>query len=98
MLSTHAHAFDVVSLTETWDQKSKRDEFLPRSIESSVYYNGLSGLSQKCGCGFLHLRKTCMIFDSYVYDNTYEFGAKWIEIINTNEKNVIIASVYQASL
>ena len=40
MLSTHAHAFDVVSLTETWGQKSKRHEFLPGSIEGYEYYNG----------------------------------------------------------
>ena len=99
MLFTHLYAFDVISLTETWDQKSKKHEFLPGSIEGYEYFNGLSGQSHKSGCGFYikdsitNINRTGL--DSYEYDNTFEFGAKWIEIINKNKKNFIIASVYR---
>ena len=54
MLSTHAHVFDVVSLTETWDQKSKRHGFVAGSIEGYEYYNGLPGIPQKRWMWFLH--------------------------------------------
>ena len=54
---------------------------------------------KKGGCGFYIKENITYInrndVDSYVYDNTYEFGAKWIEIINKNKKNVIITSVYR---
>ena len=52
LIINHNHLFDVISITETWDDKNKRNEFLPDLIDSYQPYNGIPGYSQNSGCGF----------------------------------------------
>ena len=52
LLINHNHLFDVISLTETWDDVNKRNEFLPDLIEGHQPSTGIPGYSQNSGCGF----------------------------------------------
>ena len=92
------HKFDIISLTETWNGNSN-DTFLPTSVNGYQDFIGKPGTSMKSGCGFYikkdinYLNRTKL--DEHYYDGKNEFTAKWIEIVNKQGKNFIIASIYR---
>ena len=93
------HNFDIISLTETWNQTSKNDSFLPNNIEGYQKYNGISGDTQNSGSGFYIKSDLNYIerndLDSYKHLDQHEFSAKWIEIPNDKSANILIASIYR---
>ena len=99
LLTTHGLNFDIISLTETWDANSNSNNFVLNMLEGYQHYNGLSGISKKSGCGFYikeginYIDRTDL--DIYYSNENHEFGAKWIEIVNKNEKKLLIASIYR---
>ena len=49
LIANHKHLFDVFSLTETWDDVNKRNEFLPDLLDGYQPFNGIPGYSQNSG-------------------------------------------------
>ena len=93
------HKFDVISLTETWNPDSKKHLFIQKSLSGYQQYIGQSGTTMKSGCGFYisndinYIPRTDL--DTHFYNQANEFSCKWIEVINKQKTNVIIASVYR---
>ena len=91
--------FDILSLTETWHSKTKLHLFEAGLLCGYRSYIGQAGTSLKSGCGFYisnHLkfvpRKD---LDVHFCNENNEFEAKWVEIININQPNTVIASIYR---
>ena len=99
LLSNLQHNFDIISLTETWDQIEKRDTFMPNNLNGYHKYNGIPGVTQNGGSGFyVKSNLNCTErtdLDNYSKECKNEFSAKWIEIQNEKENNFLIASIYR---
>ena len=92
LIVNHNHLFDIISLTETWDDVNKRNESLPDLLDGYQPFNGIPGYSQNSGCGF-YIKENTNYADridlgTYVKNNKHEFVAKWIE-------HFVIASIYR---
>ena len=90
--------FDIISLTETWNPKSKSHMFEAGTLPGYQKFIGQTGTSLKSGCGLYissHLnfipRKD---LDKHIHDEN-EFEAKWIEIINKNQPNTLVGTIYR---
>ena len=91
--------FDVISLTETWNDNVNDAEFLPDSIEGYNDYLGTPGTTKNSRCGF-YIREGIdytrrQNLDYHYHDHKHEFEATWIEIINGKGKNYLVASIYR---
>ena len=79
LIINHKHLFDIISLTEKWDDINKRNEFLPDLLEGYQPFNGIPGHSQNSGCDFYIKENTNYIdrndLDTYFKNNKHEFGA-----------------------
>ena len=91
--------FDIISLTETWTPKSKEHLVEPKNLIGYQKYMGQSGTTMKSGCGFYIADHVNYIprkdLDMHFYNQTNEFSCKWIELINKNKPNIIVASIYR---
>ena len=99
LLSSIKTKFDVISLTETWNDIVNNGAFLPVSIEGYNDYFGTPGTTQNSGCG-LYIREVINYtrrhkLDYHFHDHEHEFEATWIEIINEKGKNCMVASIYR---
>ena len=93
------HNFDIISLTETWNPASKTNLFTAKNLEGYQKYIGQSGTTMKSGCGFYVSNNINFIprrdLDTHFYNQINEFSCKWIEVINKNKSNIIVASIYR---
>ena len=102
LLDNSPLSFDIISLTETWNPKSKKHKFTPAILEGYQEYHGINGTTLKSCCGFYissHLNfipRDDLSKHSYL-ENNHEFEAIWIEIISKNDKdpNLLFASIYR---
>ena len=99
LLSQITIIFNVISLTEIWNNQEKNKNFNPIKIDGYHKFNGLPGTTLKSGCGF-YIRENIDFVDRLDLDKhnkieKNEFTAKWIEIINKNDSNILIASIYR---
>ena len=92
-------SFDIISLTETWNPSSKNHLFNPKNLSGYQKYIGQSGTSLKSGCGFYISNDINYIprkdLDTHFYNQTNEYSCKWIEVINKNKSNIVVASIYR---
>ena len=99
LLSQIPITFDVISLTEVWNNQEKNENFNPNKIDGYHKFNGLPGTTIKSGCGFYISENIDFIdrldLDKHNKNEINEFTAKWIEIINKNDSNILIASIYR---
>ena len=93
------HCFDVIALTETWSDIGQRKT---RQLDELEGYNPFVltyGNSLKGGCGFFVRNGIHAIerkdLDIAHIDNTSEYEAKWIEIVNNKSKNILIGVCYR---
>ena len=91
--------FDVISLSETWNPLTSNTTFIPNTIPGYQNYIGQTGSTMKSGCGFFIANKINFIprkdLDKQFYNQVNEFECKWIEIINCNKPNSLIATIYR---
>lgn len=92
--------FDIIALTETWNDENKKHLFQPGVLDNYYSYEGITGNSSKGGCGFyINKSITCIPrndLDKRFKDNKNEFECKWIEIVNDKmNKNMIIGVNYR---
>ena len=99
LLSQLNFKFDIISVTETWDPKHSHHTFEPNILLGYQQYIGQTGQTMKSGCGFFISDDISFIprkdLDKQFYNQYSEFECKWIEIINLNKPNSIIASIYR---
>ena len=99
LLSMLENSFSIISLTETWNPKTTNDKFSDKIIPGFTKFNGISGTTTKSGCGFYIAENINTIpredLDKHFYNKKNEFECKWLELVNSNTPNVIIASIYR---
>ena len=99
LLSRMPIKFDIISLTEVWNNIDKIDKFSPNDIEGYYKYNGIPGKTKNSGSGFYIKDNLDFIdrpdLDKHEKDKLNEFTAKWIEIKNKKDSNILIASIYR---
>ena len=99
LLTTLDNSFDIISLTETWNPQNENDKFSDKIIPGFNSFIGTSGTTSKSGCGFYvsqHINTIPRVdLDKHHYNGINEFECKWLEIINNNSANTVIASVYR---
>ena len=88
------YKFDVISLTETWNPESKKENFLPKLIDGYRPYFGITGSSIIGGCGMYVNENLNFIprkdLDTKINIDGHELECYWIEIINSKICNTII--------
>ena len=94
------HQFDVIAVTETWNDENNKHQFQPGILDNYYPYEGITGSSSKGGCGFYINKSITYIprddLDIRYKDNKNEFEGKWIEIVNEKmNKNIIIGVNYR---
>ena len=99
--------FDIIFLTETRISKKSSSAFNPGKINGYSKYIEQLGTTRNSGCGFyvsnhlkFHPRKDLKFhhrkdLELYFYDKSFRFECKWIEILNKNKRNTLLASVYR---
>ena len=99
LLSILEDTFSIISLTETWNPKTTNDKFNDKILPGFAKFNGLAGTTTKSGCGFYIAENINTIpredLDKHFYNGINEFECKWLELVNKNSPNVIIASIYR---
>ena len=90
--------FDIIAVTETWNQDDKKHKFMPPIFEGYSPYIGTTGSTLKGGCGFYvssnlkyQPRKD---LNMKIKDATCEVETCWIEIIMDKQPNILISVVY----
>ena len=94
-----AWEFDVIAVTETWNDEKNKSNFTPPLLEGYHPYTGITGSSQKGGCG-LYIKdslsptpRTDLEFKIEDYDNQSE--CHWMEIISDTGPNIIVGVIYR---
>ena len=101
LLTQIDHKFNIISVTETWDNTSSNKNLGQLCMDGYNKFIGQKGTTLKSGCGFFISTKVNFIprkdLDKhlYIYNQTNEFECKWIEVINKNKPNSVIASIYR---
>ena len=99
LLSQISITFDVISLTEVWNSKDSINNFNPNDLEGYYKYNGLPGTTLKSGSRFYIKNNIDFIdrpdLDKHEHKDENEYTAKWIEIQNEKDSNILIASIYR---
>ena len=99
LLAQMPMTFDIISLTEVWNNIDLNDNFYPKDIEGYNIYNGIPGKTKNSGSGFYIKNNIDFIdrpdLDKHDKNNKNEFTAKWIEIQNKKDSNILVASIYR---
>ena len=73
--------------------------FSPKNLTGYQKYIGQHGTTTKSGCGFYISNNITFIprkdLDTHFYNQINEYSCKWIEIINKNKTNIVMASTYR---
>jgi len=98
------HKFDIIMLTETWNDVAKKHLFAPGKLKGYQEYEGIEGSSLKGGCGiYIKCNMSQKInfipredLDNRTKTNDAEFECKWVELVSPNGKeNIIIGTHYR---
>ena len=97
LLNRLAIKFDIISLTETWNPEKKTID--SNHLIGYQKYVSQPGTTMKSGSGFYISDNINFIprkdLDKHFYNQCNEFSCKWIEVINKNKPNSVIASIYR---
>ena len=98
LLSNLGHSFDIIALTETWTDSSDKSISIG-SLDGYNKFQPTLGKSLKGGCGF-YVKNGIQVrehkeLDISVCDANNEYETKWIEIVNTNSKNIMVGVCYR---
>ena len=99
LLADLGHTFDIIALSETWTDTSEKKSSAIGQLEGYGKFVFTPGSSLKGGCGFFiknglkYLERKEL--DIAVADDINEFQAKWVEIIQTNGKNIMVGVGYR---
>ena len=98
-LSNLGHTFDVIALSEIWVDKNDKRKELIGNLEGYQKFLFTPGNSLKGGCGFFVKNGLKVLerkdFDISFSDDTNEYETKWIELVNQNDKNILIGVCYR---
>jgi len=88
--------FDIIVLTETWGKYIRGKSLALQNYHAPEL---LTGKSQNSGCA-LYIKNTLMFknrldLNICFHSQDEEFVCQWIEIINKNGKNLLIAAIYR---
>lgn len=99
LLADLSWSFDVLALSETWNDEKTQNSFSPAPIPGYLLYDGTTGSSLKGGCGFYVKSNITTIprkdleFEITDYDaQTENF---WIEIVNEKGSNTVVGVFYR---
>lgn len=100
LLNDIDYQFDIIALTETWNDEEKNHLFQPGYLDNYHPFVCITGSSLKGGCGFyINKSITCIPrndLDVRHKDNKNEFEGKWIELVNGKlDRNMIIGVNYR---
>ena len=100
LLNDIDYQFDIIALTETWNDEKNKHLFQAGILDDYYQYEGITGNSLKGGCGFYINKSITYIprndLDIRHKDEKNEFEGKWIEIVNmSSNKNMIIGVNYR---
>lgn len=91
--------FDTIYLTEIRISKKSSSALNPGKIDGYSKYVEELGTTRNTGCEFyvsnhlnFHRRKDLVL---HFYDKNFKFEYKWIEILDKNKPNALLASVYR---
>ena len=98
--SVAGYRFDIIALTETWNDEKNKHLFQAGNLDDYYPYEGITGNSLKGGCGFYINKSITYIprndLDIRHKDEKNEFEGKWIEIVNERlNRNMIIGVNYR---
>ena len=83
-------SFDVISLSETWNSKSKTYLFDEGNIHGYQKYIGQTGTTLKSGCGTYISNKINFAprpdLSTHFFNNKNEFETLWIKVINEKKR------------
>ena len=92
-------SFAIMSLSETWNSKSKTYIFDAGDVSGYQKYIGQTGTTLKSGCGMYISNKINFVprpdLSTHIYNNNNEFETLWIEVVNENKKNILIGTFYR---
>ena len=99
LLDQLGHSFDIIGLTELWNNRKNNDSFLTVKLNGYHSFEHLPGTSQNSGCGLYitnNITYHCREDLSKSFSITgCEFEALWVEIINKKGPNILIAIIYR---
>ena len=94
-------SFDIVGVTETWNEDSKSHNFTPGQLTGYQDYIGKEGSSLKGGCGLYVKRGVVFVpradLDAKVkhQNKNSEYESLWIEVVNPKGKNTLVGICYR---
>ena len=93
------HRFDILAVTETWNQEKTNKSFSAKHIEGYQDYHGTTGSSLKGGCGIYVNDDLNSIprkdLEYKINVNEEESESCWIEIINKKSANILVGVFYR---
>ncbi len=91
--------FDVIALSETWNDVKNETNFTPPLLEGYHPYSGTTGSSLKGGCG-LYIKDTLSPsprkdLEFKIEDRDAQSECRWLELISDTGPNTIIGVFYR---
>ena len=99
LLTNLNFSFDVIALSETWDYSKNHFNLNFGSLNGYQSYKGIQGTTRKSGCGFYiknevrHVHRKDL--DINFNDDIAEFQIKWVEILKTHGKHIVLGVCYR---
>ena len=91
--------FDVIAVSETWNDVKNQTNFTPPLLDGYLPYTGVTGSSQNGGCGFYikdNLSPTHRPdLEFKVEDKEAQSECHWLELISDSSPNTIIGVFYR---
>ena len=91
--------FDIIALSETWNDEKNKSNFTAPIIDGYHTYSGTTGSSQKGGCGLYvseNLSPTPRTdLEFKIEDKNSETESHWIELNSESGPNTIIGVIYR---
>ncbi len=91
--------FDIIALSETWNDKKNETNFTPPLLEGYHPYSGSTGSSQNGGCGFYISDSLSSAprtdLDFKIEDRDAQSECQWLELISATGPNTIIGVFYR---
>ena len=91
--------FNIIALTETWNDEKNKSNFTAPIIEGYHKYSGTTGSSQKGGCGFYVSEHLSPIprddLEFKITDKNSETESRWLELNLESGPNTIVGVIYR---
>ena len=99
LLTDLAWNFDVIALTETWNDEKNKANFSPKSLPGFHPYSGITGSSLKGGCGFYIKNDITTIprndLEFKITKSDEQTESHWIEIVSERGPNTLVGVLYR---